>query len=129
MKALLFSIFLLLSLPIFSQSPYLGGEGDGYARTSISLEAPPTDLEIAIARVEQGASIWFEVRLEGLQSACELEVFDVRGREVMEMRSESTGNVTLVVPTDSWASGPYLFRVTANGEKHLKKALHVRGSD
>lgn len=128
MKGLLFTGFLLLALAAQAQAPYQGGIGDGYARASLTTRTtPPPAFQFDIARTQFGEETIFEVRLDGLQTTVELDVFDAAGRRVWNWWSLSSEATTVEVTTRNWASGPYLFRLSANARTYTKKVVHVSG--
>ena len=127
MKYLMLIGFLLAAFSLHAQAPYTGGEGDGYARVSLEISntQPPTEFQFDIARTTVGNETVFEIRLNGLQTTPQLEVFDAAGRRVQQWQGEGADAVTIEFTTHNWASGAYLFRLSANDQFFVKKVIHA----
>lgn len=129
MKMLITVLLILLAAAAQGQAPYLGGEGGGYARTSLALESPAATFEAGLARMEDGGPPWYELQVKGLETTCNVVVTDVAGRRIVELRVEGPGEARLRIPTEGWASGLYLLKVSANGETRVLKLRHAEGGE
>ena len=119
---------IMLSIAGFSaqaQAPYVGGEGDGYASTSLSIsESEPSDLQFDIARTEVASETVFELRISGLATPGTVVAFDATGRRVQQWNLDAPQEIRLEVNTTQWASGTYVFRLEANGDNFARKVIH-----
>lgn len=125
----LFAIgFLLSAFALHAQAPYTGGEGDGYASTSLSISEPGTsEFQFDIATTEVAGETIFELSISGLATPGRLEVFDAAGRRIQQWSFDAPQEITLEVPTSQWASGAYIFRLEVNGSNYARKVIHASG--
>ena len=116
MKYLLL-IFLCGWVGLLHGQKFLGGAGDGYATSRLTLAADVVD-SVPEVRSFPGADRWeIWVQLDPTRGAADLELFDVRGRLILrENITESEWQLTNSLP-----AAAYLVRIRQAGEVYTRK--------
>jgi Secretion system C-terminal sorting domain len=121
---------LLAIAPIsnaFSQTPYLGGKGDGYASRFTQISAvqqaiAPAWMIVYPSPVRSGAEL--EVTVFDVKAEVAAELFDVLGKRLYTLGQPlANGEVHLRLPTTGLASGIYLLRVSRDADAFTQKVI------
>jgi hypothetical protein len=123
--ALLFTLFLATSA--FTQSPYLGGAGDGYAmragKISLIRSAIAPDWAQAYpSPVLRGEPM--EVIVYDVLDAVDVQLYDVQGKLLQRVHLEHVlGEQRVRVATATLAPGCYLLRVMRDEDRFTQKVI------
>ena len=93
-------LILLLYGTAAAQAPYTGGSGGGFAHFRLELQdASTAEMAADFALLENSDPFALEVRLQNAPGNVEVEVFDVRGRQLISTTWLGSGNHRLEIPT------------------------------
>lgn len=123
--ALLFT--LLLAASAFTQSPYLGGAGDGYAMRAGKISLLRSAIAPDWARVYPSPVLRgepMEVVVYDVLDAVDVELYDVQGKRLQHLHLEHVvGEQRVRVATAALAPGCYLLRVVRDEDRFTQKVI------
>lgn len=125
--ALFTAFFLCLASLAFSQSPYLGGVGDGYASKSGTISAIRSSIAPDWARVYPSpvrrGDVMTIIAFD-IQDKFAVQLFDIQGKLLLQDAQEHViGKGKMELPTATLALGSYLLRVSRDDESFTQKII------
>jgi hypothetical protein len=125
-----FLIFLASAQAVFSQAPYLGGNGDGYdmGSTLVSVAWDITEfdsLTVFPNLVAPGDVVYIAV--QGIRKKLEILAHDAVGKLVWKTTQWDLGpSVLLEMPTGNLAAGVYVLDIRVDGVAQQRKIVVQR---
>ncbi len=117
------ALFICLSSLAFSQSPYLGGQADGYASAKGRIVAIAPDwARVYPSPVQRGGRI--QIYASGDLSGLVVSLYDVQGRLLIHGDwAEMSDSPFLELPTATLAAGCYLLRLHSDEKLFSQKII------
>jgi hypothetical protein len=120
-------VLLAFTTNAFSQPPYLGGKGDGYASqftqiSAIQQSIAPAWMVVYPSPVHSGDPI--AVTVFDVKAEVAAELYDALGKRLAVVEDAAAfGKVRLQLPTAGLAVGCYLLRVRRDGDAFTQKVM------